>query len=88
LQRQAIIDAHAELRERELLKRTAMAGALAAALGRRGVGDPSASLAAEIGDLALATAYTAWLAPGADAEFGEVVQRALGELRSAATTLG
>ncbi|HEX7199411.1 MAG TPA: helix-turn-helix domain-containing protein, partial [Dongiaceae bacterium] len=44
--RQAIITANAELRERELIKMAALASGLAAALRRRGVTDPAASLTA------------------------------------------
>ena len=43
-QRQAVIAANAELRERELIKLASLAAALADALRRRGVGDPAASL--------------------------------------------
>lgn len=44
--RQAVIDANAELRERELIKLATLASALAAALRRRGVTDPAAALTA------------------------------------------
>src|SRR5215470_14768213 len=44
--RQAIIAAHAELRERELIKLASVALALAGTLRERGVPDPAASLAA------------------------------------------
>jgi AcrR family transcriptional regulator len=87
-QRQAIVDAHAELRERELVKRAAMTEALAAALRRRDVPDPAAKLAAEIGDIALNVAYTRWLAGATDAKFGELTGQAIDEFRAAATTLG
>src|SRR5947209_1260014 len=43
-QRQAVIAATPGLQERELLKRTALASAMADALRRRGVPDPAASL--------------------------------------------
>jgi AcrR family transcriptional regulator len=86
--RQAIIDAHPELRERELLKRAAMTDAMAAALRGRGVTDPVASLAAELGDLALARAYARWLDTASKSTFGELTRQALDELRRAATALG
>ena len=48
-QRQAVIAANAELRERELIKLASLAAALADALRHRGVKDPAASLTAEAG---------------------------------------
>ena len=48
-QRSALIVAHAELQERELIKFASLATALGEALRRRGVGDPAAGLAAEAG---------------------------------------
>src|SRR6266568_5448593 len=48
-QRQAVIAANAELRERELIKLASLASALAGALRRRGISDPAASLSAEAG---------------------------------------
>ncbi|PRY36689.1 TetR/AcrR family transcriptional regulator [Umezawaea tangerina] len=86
--RQEIIDAHPELRERELLKREAMTGTMATALRGRGVPEPVASLAAQLGDLALARAYTRWLDPASTSAFGELTRQALDELRSAAAALG
>ncbi len=84
--RQAIIDGHPELRERELVKRAAMTEAMADALRRRGVPDATAQLAAEIGDVALNAAYTRWLS--GEAEFGGLVRRAMDEFRLAAIALG
>ena len=49
LQRQAVIAANAELREREVIKLASLASALANALRRRGVKEPAASLTAEAG---------------------------------------
>jgi AcrR family transcriptional regulator len=53
-QRQAVINANAELQERELIKLAKLAMALAGALRERGVPDPAASLAAEAGQPDLA----------------------------------
>ena len=47
--RQAIIAANAELQEREHIKLASLASALADGLRRRGVSDPAATLAAEMG---------------------------------------
>src|SRR6478735_2281906 len=43
-QRQAVIDANAELQERELIKLATLSAALADSLRRRGVAEPAASL--------------------------------------------
>jgi AcrR family transcriptional regulator len=59
--RQAIIAAHPELQERELLKRAAMAATITAALRQRGVPEPAASLAAEAGSIAFKTAFLGWV---------------------------
>jgi hypothetical protein len=60
-QRQIVIAAHAELRERELIKLAALAAALAEALCRRGVRDPAASLAAEAGIAVFKIAFDRWI---------------------------
>ena len=62
-QRRAVIAAHSELQERELLKRARLAAAMADALRARGADDVAARLAAEIGVLAFSTAYARWAAP-------------------------
>jgi AcrR family transcriptional regulator len=84
-QRQAIIDAHDELRERELLKRAAMTAAMAEALRKREVPSTTAALAAQIGDLALSIAYARWL--GSSRPFASVARQSLDELREAAAGL-
>jgi len=48
-ERQRLIDAHADLQERELIKRATLTAALAQALKRRGTPDLAASLAADMG---------------------------------------
>lgn len=87
-QRQAIIEAHGELRERELLKRATLTESLAEALRRRGVPEPAASLAAQFGDLALAMAYPRWLGHSTELGYGELARQALDELRGATAMLG
>jgi AcrR family transcriptional regulator len=59
--RQAVIDANAELRERELIKLASFATTIAGALRRRGVKDPAASLTAEAGIAALKVAFERWV---------------------------
>src|SRR5690242_77341 len=60
--RQAIVAAHAELQERELMKLASLAAALAEALRRRGVDDPAATLAAEAGITVFRVAFERWIA--------------------------
>jgi len=60
-QRQSVIDANAELRERELIKLASLAAALADALRRRGVDEPDASLAAQAGIVVLRVAFEQWI---------------------------
>ena len=62
-QRQAVINSHAELRERELIKLASLADALADGLRRRGVPDPDARLAAESGMVVLRVAFERWTQP-------------------------
>ena len=64
--RQAVINSHAELRERELIKLASVAAALADGLRRRGVPEPDASLAAESGIVVLRVAFDRWTQPEAD----------------------
>jgi|HubBroStandDraft_4_1064222.scaffolds.fasta_scaffold467712_1 AcrR family transcriptional regulator len=60
-QRHALIRTYAELRERELGKLAALASAAAAALRRRGVAEPGASLAAEAGVAAFKVGFERWV---------------------------
>jgi AcrR family transcriptional regulator len=60
-QRQAIIAASEELQERELIKLSSLASALADTLRRRGVEDPAASLAAEAGIAAFRIGFERWI---------------------------
>jgi len=59
-QRHALICAHAELRERELIKLASVSSAMAGALRSRGVKEPSASLAAKAGIAVLEVAFDGW----------------------------
>jgi AcrR family transcriptional regulator len=59
--RQAVINAHPELRERELIKMASLSAALADGLRRRGVPEPDASLAAEAGIVVFRVGYERWI---------------------------
>ena len=65
-QRQTVIAANAELRERELIKFAALSAALAETLRGRGLEEPAASLTAEIGIAVFRNAFERWI--GADDE--------------------
>ena len=80
--RQAIITAHAELRERELIKLAGLATALAAALRQRGVGDPAASLTAEAGIAVFRIGFERWVAEPDGPDLTRVMRAALDELKA------
>jgi AcrR family transcriptional regulator len=79
-QRHAVITAHTELRERELIKMASLASALSEALRRRGVAEPDASLAAEAGIAVLRVAFARWVTDPVDRDLGQVMHESLGQL--------
>ena len=82
-----VVAASTELQERDALKRVGLAAALTGALHERGVPDPAATLAAELGLLAFKIAYARWSDPSNQREFGALAGAALHELRAASATL-
>ncbi|MFC5918312.1 TetR family transcriptional regulator [Streptomyces pulveraceus] len=80
--RQAIIDAHTELQERELIKLASLSSALAEALRRRGVAEPTASLAAEAGMAVFKIAFVRWINETNRQDLPELIQNALDELKA------
>ncbi|MHB8960979.1 MAG: TetR/AcrR family transcriptional regulator [Candidatus Limnocylindrales bacterium] len=86
----AAIAASAELRERDALKRVSLAAAMTAALVARGVPDPTAALASELGVLAFSRGFAAWSEGEKDAEgdLAPYALAALDELRAASALLG
>jgi hypothetical protein len=87
-QRRAVIAANSELQERELLKRGRLGSAMADALRARGADDTTARLAAEMGVLALTTAFARWAEPDNRQPYTEIAHAALRDLQTCATTLG
>jgi AcrR family transcriptional regulator len=83
----AIVATNSELQERDALKRVGLATAITEALQKRGVPDPTASLAAEFGVLALKRAAARWSDPANQQEFGQLARQSLHELQAASTTL-
>ena len=80
--RQALIAAHAELRERELIKLRSLASAIADALRRRGIPEPVASLTAEAGIAILKVAYECWIDDTKARELSHHIRESLDELRA------
>jgi AcrR family transcriptional regulator len=86
-QRQVIVAATPELRERELIKLATLAAALADALRKRGVTDPAASLAAEAGMAVFKVAFQRWAgqdSAGAGQTLAQIIAQSLAELKSVA----
>ena len=79
-QRQRIIASNDELRERELIKLTIWAAALAEALRERGVDEAVATLAGEVGIAVFRTAFERWVATTRGPKLPERIREALDEL--------
>lgn len=79
--RQALIAAHAELRERELIKSTKLTAALVASLRARGVAEATASLLAQTGTTLFHNAFERWLEDVKKRDFAHHMHAALAELR-------
>jgi AcrR family transcriptional regulator len=82
LRRQVIIDANAELRERELTKLATITLAMAGALRERGVQEPTASLAAEAGIVVLKVAYARWISATGSPDLPQMIRESFRELKS------
>jgi AcrR family transcriptional regulator len=80
--RQAIIAAHPDLRERELIKLAAVAAAVADALRARGVGEPAASLSAEAGMAVFRIAFERWIAEPDGPGLDQLIHESLDELKA------
>ena len=80
-QRQAVIDSHPELQEREQLKRASMAAVMTEALQRRGETELAASLAAEVAVIAFKTAFSRWVRDPGAPRLSQLIEEALAELR-------
>lgn len=81
--RQAVIDSHPSLRERELIKLESLAAVVADALRARGVGDPAAVLTAELGITVFKVGFARWVADAAGRDLAVVMRETLDELRAA-----
>ena len=81
-QRQAVIAANPELRERELAKLADYAAAVAKALRQRGVGELQASLAAEAGMTVFRVATERWSSGDDDRDLDDVMRDSMAGLRA------
>ncbi len=79
--RQAIIAENPELQERERIKLASLAAELAEGLRRRGVGDPAASLAAEMGVTVFRIAFDRWINEPSARSLAAVMRDSLNELK-------
>jgi AcrR family transcriptional regulator len=86
----AAIAASTELQERDALKSVSLAAAMTTALLARGVPDPTAALASELGVLAFKRGYAEWSDGDRDGkdELAGYTLAALDELRAASASLG
>jgi hypothetical protein len=86
----AAVAASTELQERDALKSVSLAAAMTTALVARGVPDPTAALASELGVLAFKRGYAQWSEGDRDSsgELAGHVLAALDELRAASAALG
>ncbi|MGZ8649399.1 MAG: TetR family transcriptional regulator [Solirubrobacteraceae bacterium] len=78
--RQAIIAANAELQERELIKLAAWSRTLSGGLRRRGVDEPTASLAAQAGVAAFQVGFDRWVAGPGDRSLADTVHDSFDQL--------
>jgi AcrR family transcriptional regulator len=81
-QRQQVILANAELRERELIKMASLASALADALRQRGVPDPAATLTAEAGIAAFRVAFERWVQQPNKRDLPRIIRESLDQLKT------
>jgi len=84
----AAVAASTELQERDALKSVSLAAAMTTALLARGVPDPAAALASELGVLAFKRGYAEWSDGTAEDDLAPYLLKALDELRAASGSLG
>ncbi len=82
-QRQQLIAASTELREREMIKMAELTAAIGDAVRQRGVGDPTAGLTAQAGVAVFTTAFDRWATNKTPVELTTLVDEALHDLRIA-----
>jgi len=83
-ERQRIVAAYPDLQERDLIKRATLTAALAEGLQRRGVAEPAASIAADMGIGVFYVAFGRWLDGAADRELVDIVHEGFDQLKAVA----
>jgi AcrR family transcriptional regulator len=81
-QRHALIAAHPELQERELIKLASLAKAIAQALRRRGITDPAATLASEAGIAVFRLSFESWVRDPKRRTLSHHVRQSLSSLKA------
>ena len=79
--RRAVIAENPELQERERIKLASLAAELAEGLRRRGVRDPAASLAAEMGISVFRISLDRWISEPNGRSLASIIRDSLGELK-------
>jgi AcrR family transcriptional regulator len=85
--RAAVVAAHAELRERELLKGAELAGVIESAAREQGRGEIAARFLATVGLFAFDTTYRRWIADPAERDYRDHAAETLDELVAQANAL-
>ena len=85
-QRQAVIESNPELQERELIKLATLSAALADTLRRRGVGEPAATLTADIAMSVFRIGFASWVQGTDRRDLAEIMRASLGELKTVAVS--
>jgi len=84
-ERQRLIMKHADLQEREMIKRATLTAALAQGLQRRGIPEPSANIAADMGIGVFYVGFVRWLDDPAEREFDAIVRDGFDQLKAIAS---
>jgi AcrR family transcriptional regulator len=80
--RQSVIDQNPALRERELHKLANLAATVAEALRARGIGEPTATLAAQSGATVFGIAFAQWIREGETRSLSDIASDVLHELHT------
>ncbi len=80
--RQSVIDSNPALQEREQHKLAGLATQVAEALRARGIGEPSATLAAQSGATVFGIAFAQWIREGETRSLSDIESAVFGELLS------
>ncbi|MEV6006243.1 TetR family transcriptional regulator [Streptomyces sp. NPDC051976] len=81
-QRQAVIMANTELRERELIKLASITAALAATFRSRGLSAPAATLTAEAGSAVFRVGFERWVDQPGDRPLADFLRETLADLKA------